>query len=113
MYQRLMRGGSVNKNIEQALSTFNKPFYYALHNYDGQIAPMQMKDSEFIMLPYYGQKKINGVVNQNYNEVYRGMLEEMGYTFTDNPDHTEVVLTRKVVRRANMLTSLLMILLSK
>jgi hypothetical protein len=90
MYQRLIRGGSVNKNLEQALSTF-KPFYYALHNYDGQIAPMQMKDSEFIMLPYYGQKKINGVVNQNYNEVYRGMLEEMGYTFTDNPDHTEVV----------------------
>lgn len=98
LFERLMRGETINQNRNGAVATI-KPFYYALHKIMGenaaQLIPTQQKDSEFIILPFYAQKKINGVRNKLYNPLFREMLVDMGYTFKDTDTHTEVYFDEK------------------
>lgn len=67
-------------------TTFNtrKPFFYGLQFDEKGIYPLQNKDSEAILVPEYGLENIGGKPNPIYNPVYKGYLEEMGYTFTTN-----------------------------
>ena len=61
-----------------------KPFYYSMHLIDGKMRPIQNKDSEYMLSPWFGIKKLkSGKDNPMYNEVFKGHLELMGYTFTD------------------------------
>ena len=55
-----------------------------------KLTPFQKKDSEILMIPFYGLKKIKTekgeVDNPLYNPFYKRLLEESGYVF--NPDGT-------------------------
>lgn len=81
-YDVFMRGGiPKGKAIWQTL----KPFYYNLEKTaEGRIVPTQKKDSEFLVIPFYGREYVNGKKNPLFNPVYKKMLEEMGYEFHDN-----------------------------
>lgn len=79
-FEVLMNGG-----IPEGKTAFQtlKAFFYNLEKYEGKIIPTQKKDSEFLVIPLYGRKTINGIANPLYNPEYKSMLEDMGYTFTD------------------------------
>ena len=81
-YDVFMRGGiPKGKTIWQTL----KPFYYNLEKTaEGRIVPTQKKDSEFLVVPFYGREYINGKKNPVFNPEYKKMLEEMGYEFHSN-----------------------------
>jgi hypothetical protein len=84
VYDNLMKGNFDMRTPESIMNTL-KPFYYGLHQIsDDQITPVQKKDSEFIILPVYGLEKVNGKINPMYNPKYKEMLEDMGYTFTED-----------------------------
>lgn len=60
-----------------------KPFYFNFRQVNGRAVPFQNKDSEFILLPVFGLEIINGKLNPLFNPMYKWMLQQMGYTFTD------------------------------
>lgn len=90
-----------NKISTDSKFTTIKPYYYyngngILRNNDGLSyynEPIQIKDSEMLITPYYGLKKLKNdkdefVDNPNYNGFYRNILEgKFGYTFNDT-NHT-------------------------
>ena len=103
MMDELMKGGSITaynkkRNLSSKDSPFNviKPFFFAntsaikrdaLDNQD-KVQPFQKKDSEFIITPNYGLKKVNSkakglIDNPLYNQFFRDLLEKMGYVFND------------------------------
>lgn len=98
----LMTGKSVvsynvrnNKTSKDSTFTTIKPYYY----YNGHDIsrgssvrlnePIQIKDSEFLVTPYYGLKKLENkeglfVDNPMYNAFFRNILEHrFGYEFND------------------------------
>lgn len=79
-YDSLIQG---NFNLEDVREIFNviKPFYYSIHTNGSTTHPMQVKNSEQVILPFYGLKTIKGQPNALYNPEYKKMLEEMGYEF--------------------------------
>jgi hypothetical protein len=90
-----------NKVSTDSKFTTLKPYYYyngsgILRNNDGLSyynEPIQIKDSEMLITPYYGLKKLKNkegkfVDNPNYNGFFRNILEgRFGYTF-DDTTHT-------------------------
>ena len=90
-----------NKVSTDSKFTTLKPYYYyngsgILRNNDGLSyynEPIQIKDSEMLITPYYGLKKLKNnkgefVDNPNYNGFFRNILEgKFGYTFNDT-NHT-------------------------
>ena len=103
MMDELMNGSSITaynkkRNLSSKDSPFNviKPFFFAntssikrdaLDNQD-KVQPFQKKDSEFIITPNYGLKKVNSktkglIDNPLYNKFFRDLLEKMGYVFND------------------------------
>lgn len=90
-----------NKVSTDSKFTTLKPYYYyngsgILRNNDGLSyynEPIQIKDSEMLITPYYGLKKLKNkegkfVDNPNYNGFFRNILEgKFGYTF-DDTTHT-------------------------
>jgi predicted transcriptional regulator len=90
-----------NKVSTDSKFTTLKPYYYyngsgILRNNDGLSyynEPIQIKDSEMLITPYYGLKKLINkegkfVDNPNYNGFFRNILEgKFGYTF-DDTTHT-------------------------
>lgn len=103
----LMVGGSIvsynirnNKVSTDSKFTTIKPFYFyngsGIKREDSKkfyAEPIQIKDSEMLITPYYGLKKVkndNGefIDNPNYNAFYRVILQnKFGYEFNDT-NHT-------------------------
>jgi len=98
----LMTGKSVvsynvrnNKTSKDSTFTTIKPYYYYNGNDISRGSsvrlnePIQIKDSEFLVTPYYGLKKLKNknsvfVDNPMYNAFFRNILEHrFGYEFND------------------------------
>ena len=121
MMDELMNGGSITaynkkRNLSSKDSPFNviKPFFFAntssikrdaLDNQD-KVQPFQKKDSEFIITPNYGLKKVNSkekelIDNPLYNQFFRDLLEKMGYVFNDTTHKVSFVESKRTIDMAS------------
>jgi predicted NAD-dependent protein-ADP-ribosyltransferase YbiA (DUF1768 family) len=120
MMDELMNGGSITaynkkRNLSSKDSPFNviKPFFFAntsaikrdaLDNQD-KVQPFQKKDSEFIITPNYGLKKVNSekglIDNPLYNKFFRDLLEKMGYVFNDTTHKVSFVESKRTIDMAS------------
>lgn len=103
-----------NKTSKDSTFTTIKPYYY----YNGHDIsrgssvrvnePIQIKDSEFLVTPYYGLKKLINdnkefIDNPNYNAFFRNILEHrFGYEFNDT---THTVKYNPSKRKSDMIVA--------
>ena len=103
-----------NKTSKDSTFTTIKPYYY----YNGHDIsrgssvrvnePIQIKDSEFLVTPYYGLKKLMNdnkefIDNPNYNAFFRNILEHrFGYEFNDT---THTVRYNPSKRKSDMIVA--------
>ena len=103
-----------NKTSKDSTFTTIKPYYY----YNGHDIsrgssvrvnePIQIKDSEFLVTPYYGLKKLINdnnefIDNPNYNAFFRNILEHrFGYEFNDT---THTVAYNPSKRKSDMIVA--------
>jgi len=120
MMDELMKGGSISaynkkRKLTSKDSSFNviKPFFFAntsaikRDTFDNQdkVQPFQKKDSEFIITPNYGLKKVNSknglIVNPLYNKFFRSLLEKMGYVFNDTTNEVSFDESKRTIDMAS------------
>ena len=120
MMDELMKGGSISaynkkRKLTSKDSPFNviKPFFFANTSaikrdaFDNQdkVQPFQKKDSEFIITPNYGLKKVNSknglIVNPLYNKFFRDLLEKMGYVFNDTTNEVSFDESKRTIDMAS------------
>ena len=96
-WKMLMEGKLPRALDKNARTDFNpfKPYYYDLHAEDGLIVPLQKKDSELMIHPFYGLKTVNGKKNPLYNPLWKQMLQDFGFVYsgenvTFNPEKRTV-----------------------
>ena len=89
-YRKMMSSKYEPNSISEVFGVL-KPFYFGMKEtevrdeagnvIETRIEPAQMKNSEFMISPFFALKQINGQPNPLYNPLYRKIMERMGYQF--------------------------------
>ena len=121
LMDELMKGSSIaaynkQRKLTTKTSALNviKPFFFANTSaikrdaFDNQdkIQPFQKKDSEFVITPNYGLKKVKNSKNKFetnplYNKFFRDLLEKMGYVFNDTTNEVSFDESKRTIDMAS------------